>query len=301
MDNDNALKKKLVKLYRNTKLKIDYAGMNLTTEEGGNNLIAEKLRSNKPFMVGRFGAVEMHCVSRQMHGEKCTEVEKEQALYAAGIFPNDDGTIERFCEVYTDAMKECDALGVWKVTSEKEAVKKYCPNVSLIPSRSIEPYYYENPWSMELKGKRLLVIHPFTNTIKGQLEHLELVWEDRDVLPKLQNVSLVKAVQSNAGAKPPYKDWFEALDSMKEQIGETDFDVAIIGAGAYGLPLAAYVKSLGKQVIQMSGATQILFGIKGKRWDLHPIISKMYNDYWVRPLDEETPPQIQKVEGGSYW
>lgn len=29
MDNDNALKKKLVKLYRGTKLKIDYAGLNL--------------------------------------------------------------------------------------------------------------------------------------------------------------------------------------------------------------------------------------------------------------------------------
>lgn len=111
----------------------------------------------------------------------------------------------------------------------------------------------------------------------------------------------IQAVQSNAGAKPPFKDWFEALDSMKKQIAEADFDVAIIGAGAYGLPLAAYVKSLGKQAVQMSGATQILFGIKGKRWDTHPVISKMYNDYWVRPLAEETPPQIQKVEGGSYW
>lgn len=301
MDNDNVLKKMLVKLYRNTKLKIDYAGMNLTTEEAGNALISEKLRSDKPFMVGRFGAVEMHCVSRWMHNEHCTEAEKEQALYAAGIFPNDDGTLEKFCQIYTDAMKECDVLGVWEVTSEKEAVKKYCPQAILIPSRSIESYYYKNPWSMELKEKKLLVIHPFTNTIKGQLEHLEFVWKDRDVLPKLQDVSLVKAVQSNAGAKPPYKDWFEALDSMKKQIAGADFDVAIIGAGAYGLPLAAYVKSLGKQAIQMSGATQILFGIKGKRWDTHTVISKFYNTAWVRPSEDEKPPQTEKVEGGSYW
>ena len=94
---------------------------------------------------------------------------------------------------------------------------------------------------------------------------------------------------------------FEALESMKREISQADFGVAIIGAGAYGFPLAAYVKSLGKQAIQMSGATQILFGIKGKRWDDHPVISKFYNDAWVRPLQSETPPEIHKVEGGSYW
>lgn len=88
---------------------------------------------------------------------------------------------------------------------------------------------------------------------------------------------------------------------MKKQITGAEFDIAIIGAGVYGLPLAAFVKSLGKQAIQMSGATQILFGIKGKRWDSDLVVSKMYNDYWVRPLAVETPPQIQKVEGGSYW
>ena len=49
----------------------------------------------------------------------------------------------------------------------------------------------------------------------------------------------------------------------------------------------------------MSGATQLLFGIKGKRWDDHPIISKLYNDAWVRP--EETLAHKEKVEGGSYW
>ncbi len=300
MDNDRALKKKLVKIYKEMKLKFDYSNMSLATEDGGNKIIAEMLNSDLPFMVGRFGAVEMHCVSRWMHGGKCTETEKEQALYAAGIFPNDDATIERFCKVYTDAMKECDVLGVWEITGEKKAIKKFCLQPKLIPMVSIEPYYYDNPWSMELKGKKLLVVHPFKKTIEKQFNRRTLLFE-RGVLPKELKLETIQAVQSNAGAKPLFKDWFEALDNMKGQIAEADFDVAIIGAGAYGLPLAAFVKSLGKQAIQMSGATQILFGIKGKRWDTHPVISKMYNENWVRPLAEETPPQIQKVEGGSYW
>ena len=42
------------------------------------------------------------------------------------------------------------------------------------------------------------------------------------------------------------KSWFDALDKMYKDIRELDFDVAIVGCGAYGLPLAAKIKSLGK-------------------------------------------------------
>ena len=51
----------------------------------------------------------------------------------------------------------------------------------------------------------------------------------------------------------------------------------------------------------LRGIVKLLFGIKGKRWDNHPIISKFYNDAWVRPDESETPNQARKVEGGSYW
>ena len=51
----------------------------------------------------------------------------------------------------------------------------------------------------------------------------------------------------------------------------------------------------------MAGATQLLFGIEGKRWDDHPFIGKLYNDAWVRPAPAETIPNREAVEGGSYW
>ena len=85
------------------------------------------------------------------------------------------------------------------------------------------------------------------------------------------------------------------------EISKYDFDIAIIGAGAYSLPLAAYVKQLGKIAVQMSGSTQILFGIKGKRWEQIPEISKFFNENWIRPSEDETPKGSTKVEGGSYW
>ena len=50
---------------------------------------------------------------------------------------------------------------------------------------------------------------------------------------------------------------------MKNQIVKTDFDIAIIGAGAYGFSLAAFIKKIGKKAVHLGGPTQVLFGIKG--------------------------------------
>jgi hypothetical protein len=59
--------------------------------------------------------------------------------------------------------------------------------------------------------------------------------------------------------------------------------------------------AIGKIGIHLGGPLQILFGIKGRRWDAHDVISKMYNEHWVRPSKSETPENNFAVEGGCYW
>ena len=80
-----------------------------------------------------------------------------------------------------------------------------------------------------------------------------------------------------------------------------DFDTAIIGCGAYGLPLAAKLKAAGKQAIHMGGATQILFGVKGRRWVDNPRAGLTFNEEWVYPLESETPKNCNVVENHCYW
>ena len=83
-----------------------------------------------------------------------------------------------------------------------------------------------------------------------------------------------------------------------------DFDVAIVGCGAYGMPLCAKLKQAGKQAIQLAGATQILFGIRGRRWDEVPhfqYIRDFYNEAWAYPGDQEKPKGYKTVEDGCYW
>jgi hypothetical protein len=144
------------------------------------------------------------------------------------------------------------------------------------------------------------VVHPFEETIKKQYAKRQVLFKDPRILPNFE-LRTVKAVQSIAGNKPRFANWFDALESMCKKISDTDFDVAIIGAGAYGLPLASFVKSLGAKAVHLGGATQILFGIRGKRWDARPFFTSLYNENWVRPLPAEVPENFQVVESGCYW
>jgi hypothetical protein len=301
MDNDNLMKKKLVSYYKNVKFKFDYRDSLVYSEEEGNLLILNEILSKNPFMCVRLGAVESRCIFNWINNKPFTSKNIDSIHYAAGVFPQDDETIRLFCKVYADALKDADVLGLWSVVGEKKIMKMFCPSSKLVPLRSIEPYYHKNPWSEVLKNKRVLIVHPFVDSIKEQYEKRTKIFNDERILPKFKELLLVRAVQSNGGAQSSFSNWFDALDFMKSEIKKLEFDVAIIGAGAYGVPLASYVKSLGKQAIQMAGSTQILFGIKGNRWDSHPIISGFYNDYWIRASNKETPPKINKVEGGSYW
>ena len=54
-------------------------------------------------------------------------------------------------------------------------------------------------------------------------------------------------------------------------------------------------------VLYLGGGNQLLFGLKGKRWDEHELLSKYYNEHWVRPLAHEVPKNNTLVEGGCYW
>jgi hypothetical protein len=89
---------------------------------------------------------------------------------------------------------------------------------------------------------------------------------------------------------------------MIEIMSNTKFDICLIGAGPYGMPLCAHAKALGKKGIVMGGSLQNLFGIRGKRWEKHvPEVVTLYNDYWVRVSDEETKKGSMSIEGGCYW
>lgn len=94
--------------------------------------------------------------------------------------------------------------------------------------------------------------------------------------------------------------WFDALEYMHNEMKKIDFDIVLLGCGAYGLPLASYAKNLGKQALHVGGALQLLFAIKGRRWEVE-FQRRFKEDFWVNPSVEERPKEYTLVEDGCYW
>ena len=231
--------------------------------------------------------------------EGTTAVGVAQIFVDAGLV-DDDATLDKFCRLYVKTAQSAELLALWNVGAEREVIRG-CDATRFTELRALEPYYHARPWSAALAGKRVLVVHPFRRTILAQYEKRAQLFPGKDVLPELACLTVIQAVQGLGGQDTGYADWFDALTEMERRMDDADYDVAIVGAGAYSLPLAAHARDTGHAAIQMSGATQLLFGIKGKRWDDHPVISKLYNPAWVRPDETEGISNKEKVEGGSYW
>jgi hypothetical protein len=272
--------------------------------EPGSAAIRKLVDSGRPAMIARFGSSEIkatlfpklpswlgHFVEHRVFSDMAI---------ASGFFPPDRPSIERFSKLMYEDMKDLDILGSWRL--EERLLKRQTSKVVRVELAAMEPYLCADPWSEALEGKRVLVVHPFTNSIKAQYHnHRETLFHDRRVLPLFAKLTTIQAVQTLAGNKVEFNDWFAALDHMKRAMNTSDYDVAIIGCGAYGFPLAAHAKRAGKVAVHLGGATQILFGIKGRRWDEHPIISKFYNDSWVRPASEDMIEGAERVENACYW
>ena len=263
--------------------------------------------SGNPFLAGRFGATELFCV-RTFDFEVESKYDKvlSQMENWSGFFPSKKELGDKFKNLMLDLLPEANVMGIWMLPFEEYYLNSY-GNKQLKTTYllDLEPWSSpEKPWSAALKGKKVLVIHPFKETIERQYKRREEIFPGTDILPKFELITL-KAVQTVAGEEDNrFSTWFDALEWMYQEAMKIDFDVAIIGCGAYGFPLAAKLKQAGKQAIHLAGATQLLFGIKGKRWEENTAFSyvqKFFNDAWVYPSDEDKPKEASKVENGCYW
>ena len=216
----------------------------------------------------------------------------------AGLFPVTPETLARFADRMLADLREVDVLGAW--LDGEARLRPLLRGARIAKLADLEPYYHRDPWSAALAGRTVMVVHPFAESIRRQYERREHLFADPRVLPAF-DLKTMPAVQSIAGSRTEHRDWFAALDFMCNRLSAERFDVAIIGAGAYGFPLAAHVKRMGRQAVHLGGPTQILFGIRGKRWDEMPFFAALANEYWVRPSAGETPTGHAAIEGGCYW
>jgi len=229
------------------------------------------------------------------------------ARHNAGIYPESIQTLRSFVEVWKDALHEFGPNDfIVTMCNNGHFTNTIIKHFSRGPRWSpefgfcgLQSFRWRNPWTSALHGKTVLIIHPFIDSIKCQMRRRQALFRDPNVLPNM-TVKYIKTVQSMLNLAPN-ASWVHSLHWMYSEIDKVGyFDVALIAGGAYAVPLAVYVKrTRAAPAIVLGGASQLLFGLKGQRWDNRPQ-NQFYLDTWIYPLRIDTPEGRDDIEG-CYW
>jgi len=278
-------------------------------------VLCDLFKSDKPFLVGRNGTIELEVIIRYYFQKEIYDNYKQKLELHAGIFPQTE--VHSYCFEYLKALTNTNVIAEgWyeplKMT-EQSILDTINKNRKKILLRNLEPYYVKPSlrWTQHLKGKRVAVINSFANTCEEQTYMPNAIWGDdsESLLPKSTKWIPIQTYYSPALAStnieaqwPSYiNSWKDAVDDVVNRVLLEDVDVAIIGCGGMGMIIGSRLKEHGIQCIVMGGATQLLFGIRGKRWENHEVISKFFNDAWVYPPDSCKPDGYKCIEDGCYW
>jgi hypothetical protein len=274
----------------------------------------ENLSPSKPFSVVRCGIGAETVFAYSYDSKDPDEYDKKRPGVVETLHNNTGIYFHRkyrgadrhdYVQNYRLAIQSCDYMAVWYDTwihqLEQDFMKAFDIGDRHFSATDLEPYYHKNPWSKWLRGKRVLIIHPFAKSIESQYKNNRTkLFKNTEILPKFDLITL-ESCNTSCGNKLG-DSWVHNFRDMCARIDKIDFDVALLGCGGYGLPLVNYIKNArNRSAIYMGGALQILFGIKGLRWDNMPEINKFYNEFWVRPLEEEKIEGLELVEGGCYY
>ena len=294
------------------KSRLKYSKKHMVNTGEASERLAGLIRSGKPFMAGRIGFFEQAVMRMYEFKIKKKYALTMKNLYeCAGFFPLDLSLGNAFTELMKESVEQTDLYACNNEFLEDYFLDHFLPKDSVIcPNMELyDVFKLERPWTAALEVKKVLVVTPFTDSVEHQYSIREKIYPGTDILPEFELKTYRSQMTIGDMNDGGFRDWFEALDFMNNEIAGTDFDIALIGCGAYGFPLAAQIKRSGKMAVCMGGVLQILFGIMGRRWDgsrfggiehMPEKLKRYYNDNWIYPL-EERPAAADGVEYGPYW
>lgn len=282
--------------------------LTMLSENEVRTLIRESLVTKRPFTAAKIGATEFFML-RWWAGEKVILSRVYDLYKLSGVFPRDLQFFRRYAEVYAASLKSLDLLGLWTGKDEPAVYRTLGLTSSITNHESFSGNFGrialggDPGWFPEIKGYRVMVISSFADLINRRANEADwdLYWGPRFPWPKPE---WIKAVPFPYGfetkTQERYGDSLELLRQFKEehQALMENCDLVLAGCGAYAVPLLDWAREHGKVAIHMGGDIQLLFGIKGGRWDT---LEGLYNEHWVRPGATLTPTAAEDVENSCYW
>ena len=276
--------------------------------------IQQLIDSSKPFLVGRPGGTEsvgLHFFLKHrihsLHKNPPAYPNSYRRLVklGPGVTHNSSSDLDYFNMKYLEATLSANVIGFGQFAPGALRIVDMLreSGVKITAIERLEPFVAHSqsvaPWTESLAGRRVLIIHPFAESIESQFAKRESISGVSEIMPEC-DLQVLRAPVTFAGEESD-KPWRFHFKQLVADTQALEFDIAVIGAGSYGLPIAHEIVKNGKQAIHLGGSLQLLFGIRGKRWEGASPYSDYMDDTWVRPSPSEIPQGSNKVEGGAYW
>jgi len=286
-----------------------------------------------PIMIGKIGSTELRLIYQffsilQNQLADFTPDLKNEGCNVSGLYPPSKEGFLIFIKTYIGALQNMNIMASWNdniLQIEEFIWNNYIINnknnnvtLGLVELTTLESFYTEPQywWQNLYENKTILVISPFIKSIQTQLDlsKRDKIWTGKWTGFWSKNITFkyVKFAHpyyiSSDEDKAKYPKTLELLlqkyQNEIDKIG--DFDIALIGTGAYSIILCDYVKRIKKKnAFHLGGGLQMMFGVYGHRWEPSfnnsPFLKEYMNEHWIRPLPEEIPPMYQAQENGAYF
>lgn len=290
------------------------------------NYLKKAIDSGEPFVVPRLAGIEHMYAMMGAYAAQRGKFDTSEADFLnktrsvmknnAGIFLPDANSVIKYSQAYLDAFHRCELYMDWE--PQGDVASAYGGGLQMayefiqvnFDKQRIWSFgvadifhliYQEEPWTLALRGKRLLIVSPFAETFKKQLPVLQEIY-GRDLFPDCSFVFIKPPITNGTNQSKPFD---EELDNFMKwvEVIKDKFDIALVSCGGYGNPVVGRIHALGKSAIYVGGVLQMYFGVYGSRWERErPLIMRLFkNKHWVRPTSDERPQGFEKVEQSCYW
>lgn len=158
------------------------AGVRILNDNSANQSIATVILNGRSALISRFGSTEAEFCAEFIRGDTrlaSTWKSSDNLWKLSGVFPKTNRQLSDFFNVYTGAAKEMDYCGVrcesveftyWRL--EEECFSLFSSSSNPYNIEVLSAIFIDNPWTLALRGKRVVIIHPFAETIRSQLLRL---------------------------------------------------------------------------------------------------------------------------------
>lgn len=280
------------------------------------NYILKKIENNQNFMIPRIAGIEnefsmlgdliktfgMNSEFNNIFKKNCYKMKNN-----AGIKFVSFESVILYSQMYIDAFKNCEMYFGWEMYGGMDYIKqsyeyiKNKTNKSIIWASALDIYHYiyACPWTLALKGKKILIISSFSKSIETKIPIREKIY-GIDLFPECEIITITPPqTQGNQESD----EFHIELQKFTSTLDSLEYDIALVSCGGYGNLVCNYIYNKGKSAIYVGGVLQMYFGILGSRWliDRQDVVRLFLNEHWSKPGGEEKPKGYENIEGGCYW